>query len=89
MGIPALAYREAVKRGWRTVGVACAKAKDYDLFEVDEKHIVGEEWGDESERFLDMIDMMVKVGGGKQSKEEAEKAKKMGKLVFEYDLEQL
>lgn len=87
MGIPALAYREAVKKGWKTVGIACEKAKEYDLFDVDEKHIVGKEWGDESESFLDMIDMMIKVGGGKQSKEEAEKAKKMGKLVFEYELE--
>ncbi len=40
--IPALAYREAVSRNWRTVGIACSKAKKLDCFQVDERIITGE-----------------------------------------------
>jgi hypothetical protein len=74
MGIPKLAYEEAVKRGWKTVGVACEKAENYDLFPVDEKVIVGKEWGDESDAFLSRIEMLVRVGGGKQSRDGVNKA---------------
>lgn len=41
------------------------KAKDYECFPVDEEIIVGKEWGDESETFLDRVDILVKIGGGK------------------------
>src|ERR1035437_4751082 len=80
VGIPSLAYKEAVKRGWKTIGVACEKAKEYDIFAVDETIIVGKEWGDESEIFLSMIDFLIKIGGGKQSKKEIEEARKNGIL---------
>jgi hypothetical protein len=48
--------------------------------------IVGDNWGDESKTFLDSIDMLVRVGGGKQSLEECNEAKKQGIKVVEYDL---
>lgn len=86
LGIPAIAYEEAVKRGWKTVGVACPKAFEYDCFPVDETVIIGANWGDESQTFLNMVDLVVRVGGGKQSYEEAQLAKLQGKEVLEFEL---
>ena len=86
LGIPALAYREAVNRSWKTVGIACSKARKYACFPVDEEIIVGDEWGDESQTFLDTIDILVRVGGGKQAHSEASKAKERGKRTLEYEL---
>jgi len=86
-GIPALAYRHAVERDWKTVGIACADACNYDCFPVDEQIIVGENWGDESERFLSSIDVLVRVGGGQQSIRETAEFMKTGKPVYEYNLE--
>lgn len=87
LGVPALAYRECVKRGWMTIGVACEKAKEYDLFPVDKIIIEGKNWGDESEKFLSMLDCLIRIGGGQQSNNETQKAKQMNLLVMEYDLE--
>lgn len=70
LGVLGIAYREAKRRGWRTVGVACAKARDYKLFPVEEKHIVGKNWGDESNEFLRRSDVLVKIGNGEQSEAE-------------------
>ena len=67
LGIPAIAYREGVKLGMGTVGIACKKAFENPLFPCDEVVIVGEDWGDESDTFLASIDEMIKVGGGRQS----------------------
>lgn len=39
LGIPKLAYEEARKRKWLTVGIACEQAKDYELFPVDKQYI--------------------------------------------------
>jgi hypothetical protein len=87
LGIPGLAYKEAVTRGWRTVGIACSKASEYPCFPVDEKVIVGTEWGQESPRFLDDLEVLVRVGGGGQAKKETAETKARGKPVLEYDLE--
>lgn len=89
LGIPALAYREAVSRGWRTVGIACSKAKDYTCFPVDEEIIVGSEWGEESQTFLKSLDVLVRVGGGKQSIRETAEFRESGRPVFEYYLQAL
>ncbi len=67
MGIPGLAYREAQARGWWLVGIACKRARKMRCFPVDQRLLVGREWGDESEAFLRFIDVLVKVGGGRQS----------------------
>jgi hypothetical protein len=89
LGIPSLAYKAADKRGWKTVGIACAKANEYDCYNVDEKIIEGEDWGDESETFLKYIDVLLRIGGGEQSIEETEKAKEMGLDVYEFDLPEI
>ena len=86
IGVPALAYREAVLRGWRTVGIACSKAKDYDCFPVDEEIIVGQEWGDESPTFIKSVDVFIRIGGGEQAIGETAEFRKSGRPVFEYDL---
>jgi len=86
VGIPALAYREAVARGWRTIGIACSKAEKYECFPVDEKIIEGSEWGQESPRFIESIDVLVRVGGGDQSVRETAECKKRGMLITEHDL---
>lgn len=72
LGVPGLAYEIATAFNWSTVGVACAKAKDYDCFPCDRVIIVGDEWGDEFEYFLNSIDILIKVGDGEQSATEAE-----------------
>jgi len=86
IGVPALAYKEAVQRGWRTAGIACEKANEYECFPVDEKIIIGNEWGDESQTFLKSIDVLLRIGMGRQSIKETVGMKAKGKPVFEYDL---
>ena len=70
LGIPLLAYEEAVKRGMQTYGVACKEAEECEQFPVDLKALIGENWGDESNYFLNLIDVLVKIGGGPQSEKE-------------------
>jgi hypothetical protein len=86
VGILALAYAEAAKRGWRTVGITSKKALTYDCFPVDESQIVGEDWGDESPTFVACIDVIIRIGGGKQSHAEVALIKEAGKPVYEYDI---
>ena len=86
IGIPKLAYEEAKRRGWKTVGIACRKAYEYERFPVDEEIIVGENWGDESETFINNVDILIRIGGGTQSRKETEMAKKSGKEVIEFEL---
>lgn len=86
LGIPALAYRAAHQRGWGTSGVACSKATHYNCYPVDKKVIVGDNWGDESQTFLDTCDVLVRVGGGKQSLREVNEFRARGGRVFEFDL---
>lgn len=80
LGIPALAYREASKRGWNTVGIACKKAEEYECYPVTERIVRDEweDWGDESEEFLSRIDVMIRVGGGEQTQDEIGKARQKG-----------
>lgn len=86
LGIPKLAYQEATNRGWRTVGIACKKAEEYELYPVDETIIKDEweEWGDESDAFLSRINVLIRVGGGSQAKDEIAKARNRGiKVIYE------
>jgi len=72
VGVPGIAYAVAKRLKWYTIGYASKKASEYKLYPVDEKHIIGDNWGDESEGFLQSIDILIKVGGGDQSKKEFE-----------------
>src|SRR5690349_19015828 len=64
VGVPKIAYQEATKRGWRTVGVACGRVTDHPLYPVDEQFIIGKNWGDESASFVGTIDAIIRIGGG-------------------------
>lgn len=87
LGIPGSAYEEAAKRGWKTMGIACEKAKEHKCYPVDEEIIIGKEWGDESKTFLDSFEILVRIGGGKQSLKETEETKKKDIPVIEYELD--
>lgn len=89
IGIPSLAYNMAKKEGWKTVGLTAKEAKEYDCFPVDEEIIVGEKFGDESKEFIDYLDCLIRIGGGKQSLKETEMAKDKGIPVYEFDLPEI
>lgn len=89
MGIPKIAYEVADERGYNTMGVAPEEADEYELYNVDEIIYEGVNFGDESEVFIDTIDVFVKVGGGNQSQHEMELAEAEDMSVLEFDLEPL
>lgn len=86
VGIPKLAYEMADKRGWKTTGITAKEAKQYECYPVGKEIIVGEKFGEESEKFIDYIDVLIRIGGGKQSLKETAMAKSAKIPVYEYDL---
>jgi len=56
------------------------------LARLNDLIVEGQDWGDESEKFLSMLDVLYKIGGGNQSITEFEKAKELGIEVHEYEL---
>ena len=86
LGVPAIAYELASKNGLKTKGVACCKALEYEQFPCDTVFMVGQNWGDESSLFLDGLDLLIRVGGGKQSFSELAAAKESGIECIEIDL---
>jgi hypothetical protein len=86
VGVLKIAYEEADKRSWKTVGIACERAKEHELFPVNHKIIYGENWGDESLIFLNYIDLIIRIGTGPQSVAETKEMIRRGKKAFEYDL---
>jgi hypothetical protein len=86
VGVLAIAYEEAVKRGWKTIGVGCRRAFEHPIFPVDEQVVVGDEWGDESDEFIGMIDGIIRIGVSAQSVRETSKVKVRGLPTWEYDL---
>jgi len=86
LGVPGIAYKISEFYDFKTTGIACKRATEYDLYPVDSFKLVGNEWGEESETFLSSIDMLIRVGGGKQSLYECKLAKERNLIVVEYDL---
>lgn len=80
IGIPAMVYKTAVDRTttghckFNTVGIMCKDGYNYKLFPCDAIYAIGDNWGDESQRFLGSINVLYKIGGGKQSINEYERA---------------
>lgn len=89
LGIPKIAYEIAVERDYGTMGIAPSEADEYELFNVDEIIYKGDKFGDESEEFIDNIDVFIKVGGGQQSQQEMELAEADDISILEFDLEAL
>tara|TARA_R110001599_G_scaffold306849_1_gene513383 strand:- start:94 stop:537 length:444 start_codon:yes stop_codon:yes gene_type:complete len=72
IGIPKLAYQIADKRNYIKTGISAQQAYlvKCGVYPVDNEIIVGEVFGDESQTFVDYIDYLVRIGGGKQSAHE-------------------
>ncbi len=86
VGVPALAYYAAMDRMWGTVGIAGAQAESYECFPVDERVIVSEEQGNESETFANACSVGVRIGSGEQSHDEMARLKARGCKVYEREL---
>jgi len=73
LGVPKIAYEVATEMGMKTVGISASRALTCEAgtFPVDKQIIVGQNYGDESEEFIGYIDVLVRIGGGKQSMAEA------------------
>lgn len=87
LGILKIGYEEATKRGWKTVGCAPKEVLNYDIYDVDEKWIVGDNFGDESEYFISHIDIFIGIGNGKQTMKESEMAKERKIPMFMFELD--
>lgn len=72
MGVPRIAYRLADDMGLVTVGFSAQQALRVraGLYPVQKKILVGERFGDESEAFIEYIDILIRMGGGPQSRHE-------------------
>lgn len=83
-GIPALSYVLAklyCQKSYcdiecTTTGFAPKEALSDKRCKVNKEIIVGENYGDESEAFIDYIDVLIKIGGGSQSIKEFDLFKK-------------
>lgn len=89
MGIPKLVYEEAENYDMYLMGVMCKDGYTCELYPCDNILAIGNNWGDESETFIDLIDELYKIGGGPQSEKETEMALKKGIPVYEYQLESI
>ncbi|WP_298518614.1 hypothetical protein [uncultured Kordia sp.] len=73
-GIPKIAYELADEFGFVTVGFSAKQALRVrsGVYPVKKKIISGNRFGDESQDFVRYIDVLIRVGGGKQSRHETE-----------------
>ncbi len=92
VGVSSIAYRLAKEFGFFTVGIAPQQAFRFELFPVDEQHIVGNKFGEESEFFLRSISQLIRIGGGPQSMREIQMAREHPDIkntitrIIEYNL---
>jgi hypothetical protein len=99
VGVPKIAYELAADFGMKTVGISASRAltADEGVFPVDKQIIVGENYGDESEEFVSYIDVLVRIGGGQQSRDEVEMFRErfdgddasLGRCLVEVELPEL
>lgn len=77
-GVPQIAYRLADAMGIPTVGFSAKQALRVKsgLHPVQKVILVGERFGDESIAFIEYIDVLIRIGGGSQSRHEVELFKK-------------
>eukprot|EP00698_Gefionella_okellyi_P004719 TRINITY_DN14315_c0_g1_i1.p1 TRINITY_DN14315_c0_g1~~TRINITY_DN14315_c0_g1_i1.p1 ORF type:complete len:180 (-),score=39.06 TRINITY_DN14315_c0_g1_i1:76-615(-) len=71
-GVPKIAYEVSDTFGYVTVGLAPQQVKRFKggLYKVQRQMMVGDRYGDESQYFVDYIDVLLRVGGGPQSRDE-------------------
>lgn len=72
MGIPRIAYRLADDMGLATVGFSAQQALKVrcGVYPVKKVILEGTYFGDESLKFIQYIDILVRIGGGPQSRKE-------------------
>ena len=95
MGIPKIAYQLADEMKLTTVGFSAKQALRVrsGVYPVKKEIIVGERFGDESQKFIEYIDILVRIGGGPQSRHEVEVFKAfymdrdLSKILFEEEVE--
>ena len=87
MGIAKIAYQIADDRDYETIGLAPLEAQEYPQYDVDEIIWKGEHFGDESDYFIDYIDVFVRIGGGTKSHIEQELAEEDDLGIYEYDFD--
>ena len=95
IGIPKIAYELSDNMGLKTIGFSAKKAltASCGLYSVDKAIIYGKDFGDESQAFVNYIDILIRIGGGKQSRKEVElfkeknKDQDISKLLFEEEIE--
>ena len=71
-GVPKIAYILADELGIETVGFSAKQALNVrnGVYPVKKVILVGQKFGDESEKFVEYIDILIRIGGGKQSRHE-------------------
>ncbi|GAB4581060.1 MAG: hypothetical protein Fur0022_38050 [Anaerolineales bacterium] len=86
-GIPKIAYELASQWQVKTVGISAREALEAEcgIFPVRKQMIIGQKFGDESSYFIQYIDCLARIGGGKQSLREVE----MFKEKLHHDPQQL
>lgn len=98
-GVPKVAYELATQWRLKTVGISAREAVEADsgVFPVRKQMLIGETYGDESAYFIQYIDCLARVGGGKQSLHEVEMFKEklnhdpqlLSQWLIEHELELL
>jgi hypothetical protein len=78
-GVPKIAYELADKFEFTTVGFSVEQALNTrsGVYSVNKVILVGKKFGDESEDFVQYIDGLIRIGGGKQSRKETAMFKKL------------
>ena len=81
--------------GIKTVGFSAKQALKIKrgVYPVQKEIIVGERFGDESMEFIKYIDILIRIGGGQQSRHEVElfkkhhKGKDLSKILYEEEID--
>ncbi len=95
MGVPKIAYELADQYGFITVGFSAQQALRVKsgVYPVQKVIIEGERFGDESKAFVQYIDALIRIGGGKQSRtetalfKERHASRPLERLVKEFEIE--
>lgn len=95
MGVPKIAYELADRYGFTTVGYSAGQALKVrsGVYPVKKVILIGKKFGDESNDFVQYIDALIRIGGGRQSRMETEMFKtlhageRLDSLLREYEVE--
>lgn len=92
LGIPKMIYEKAQQENnkygnwFSLIGVMAKEGYQYELYPCDIIFAIGDKFGDESKFFIEHLDVLYKIGGGKQAIEELKMAKDRKIPIAEYSL---